>query len=116
MIELHEVLTREFQEQGFGRLETSLGKTKPWPIDQEASHHLGTTRMGEDPKTSVVNTNCRLHHTENLFVAGGSVFPTSSSDLRWVKRRIRNALCLARITRASTPSLSVQGNRGSSRT
>ncbi len=77
MIELHEVLTREFQEQGFGRLETSLGKTKPWPIDQEASHHLGTTRMGEDPKTSVVNTNCRLHHTENLFVAGGSVFPTS---------------------------------------
>lgn len=41
-------------------------------------HHLGTTRMGTDPRSSVVDANCRVHGVENLFIAGGSVFPTSS--------------------------------------
>jgi choline dehydrogenase-like flavoprotein len=41
-------------------------------------HHLGTTRMGSDPKTSVVDADCRVHGTENLYIAGGAVFPTSS--------------------------------------
>lgn len=40
-------------------------------------HHMGTTRMGTDPKTSVVNENCQVHGVENLFVAGSSVFATS---------------------------------------
>jgi len=43
----------------------------------QAAHHLGTTRMGTDPRTSVVNPDCRLHGVENVFMAGGSVFPTS---------------------------------------
>jgi choline dehydrogenase-like flavoprotein len=42
-------------------------------------HHLGTTRMGEDPSRSVVDRNCRVHGTENLYVAGGSVFVTSGT-------------------------------------
>ena len=41
-------------------------------------HHLGTTRMGADPRTSVVDADCRVHDMNNLFVAGGSVLPTSS--------------------------------------
>jgi choline dehydrogenase-like flavoprotein len=41
-------------------------------------HHIGTTRMGIDPKTSVVDKNCRIHSVENLYVASSSVFPTSS--------------------------------------
>jgi choline dehydrogenase-like flavoprotein len=41
-------------------------------------HHLGTTRMGTDPRSSVVDADCRVHGVENLFIAGGSVFPTSS--------------------------------------
>jgi choline dehydrogenase-like flavoprotein len=41
-------------------------------------HHLGTTRMGTDPRSSVVDANCRVHGVDNLFIAGGSVFPTSS--------------------------------------
>ena len=32
--------------------------------------------MHEDPKQGVVDANCQLHGTENLFVAGSSVFPT----------------------------------------
>ena len=41
-------------------------------------HHIGTTRMGENPDTSVVDTNCRLHNVNNLYIASASVFPTSS--------------------------------------
>ena len=34
--------------------------------------------MGTDPRTSVVDADCRVHSTSNLFVAGSAVFPTSS--------------------------------------
>lgn len=41
-------------------------------------HHLGTARMGNYPETSVVNAECRLHETDNVYVASAAVFPTSS--------------------------------------
>lgn len=41
-------------------------------------HHIGTARMGTDPRTSVVDSQCRVHSVSNLFVAGSAVFPTSS--------------------------------------
>jgi choline dehydrogenase-like flavoprotein len=41
-------------------------------------HHIGTTRMGSNPKTSVVDADCKLHSVANLYVAGSAVFPTSS--------------------------------------
>jgi len=41
-------------------------------------HHIGTARMGSDPRTSVVDANCRVHSVGNLFVAGSAAFPTSS--------------------------------------
>jgi hypothetical protein len=39
-------------------------------------HTLGTTRMGLDAATSVVDGDCRVHGYSNLFVAGSSVFPS----------------------------------------
>ena len=39
-------------------------------------HHLGTTRMSASPATGVVDRDCRVHGVDNLYVAGGSVFPT----------------------------------------
>lgn len=39
-------------------------------------HHMGTTRMGSDEKTSVVDENCKVFGTSNLYIAGSSVFPT----------------------------------------
>ncbi|MCW2866831.1 MAG: oxidoreductase [Marmoricola sp.] len=39
-------------------------------------HHSGTTRMSADPRTGVVDADCRVHSVDNLFVAGSSVFPT----------------------------------------
>jgi choline dehydrogenase-like flavoprotein len=40
-------------------------------------HQAGTCRMGNDPKTSVVDRYCRVHEIENLFVVDGSVHVTN---------------------------------------
>ena len=37
-------------------------------------HEVGCVRMGDDPKTSVLNAFCRAHHVPNLFVADGGPF------------------------------------------
>jgi choline dehydrogenase-like flavoprotein len=50
---------------GRGRVQVSWG-----------NHHLGTTRMHDDPRQGVVDRHCRVHDLENLYVAGTSVFPT----------------------------------------
>lgn len=42
-------------------------------------HHIGTTRMSDDPRRGIVNPQCRTHDVENLYVAGSAVFPTSGS-------------------------------------
>ena len=43
----------------------------------DAFHHMGTTRLGRDPKTSVVDPDGQVHGVSGLFVAGSSVFPTA---------------------------------------
>jgi choline dehydrogenase-like flavoprotein len=40
------------------------------------AHQAGTARMGEDSATSVVNTDCRAHEVDNLYVVDTSVFPS----------------------------------------
>ena len=40
------------------------------------AHHMGTTRMHRDATLGVVDEQCRVHGTSNLFVAGSPVFPT----------------------------------------
>ncbi|HZT34103.1 MAG TPA: GMC family oxidoreductase [Bryobacteraceae bacterium] len=40
-------------------------------------HQAGTCRMGDDPKTSVVDKLCRVHDVENLYVIDGSVHVTN---------------------------------------
>ncbi len=79
LVALHERLAESFAAAGIGRLESDLAECghDDWPIDQDASHHVGTTRMGLDPATSVVDADLRVHGTDNLYCAGGSVFPTS---------------------------------------
>jgi choline dehydrogenase-like flavoprotein len=41
-------------------------------------HHMGTCRMGDDPNTSVVDRNLRVHGCDNLYVAGSAPFVTGS--------------------------------------
>jgi choline dehydrogenase-like flavoprotein len=45
--------------------------------DNGGPHLLGTCRMGNDPKTSVVNADHRAHDVKNLFIVDGSSFVTS---------------------------------------
>jgi choline dehydrogenase-like flavoprotein len=47
-------------------------------IDQPG-HLLGTARMGDDPKTSVVDSYGKSHDVDNLYIADGSIFVTSGS-------------------------------------
>ncbi|MEJ7914058.1 MAG: GMC family oxidoreductase, partial [Chitinophagaceae bacterium] len=37
-------------------------------------HEVGTARMGDDPKTSALNSNCQSHEVNNLFITDGSPF------------------------------------------
>jgi len=37
-------------------------------------HEIGVTRMGDGPRTSVVNRYCQTHDVKNLFVADGGPF------------------------------------------
>jgi choline dehydrogenase-like flavoprotein len=40
------------------------------------AHQAGTCRFGTDPKTSVLDTNCKAHELDNLYVADTSFFPS----------------------------------------
>jgi len=43
------------------------------------AHQNGTIRFGDDPRTSVLDTNCKAHDLDNLYVVDGSFFPSSSA-------------------------------------
>ena len=40
-------------------------------------HEVGTCRMGDDPKRSVLNKWCQSHDHKNLFVVDGASFTSS---------------------------------------
>jgi choline dehydrogenase-like flavoprotein len=77
-----EAVSTEFQ-----RLALAVVRPTDWLDDPQSwamhvtdtAHHSGTTRIGPTPADGVVDANCRVHGTGNLFVAGSSVFPTSGA-------------------------------------
>lgn len=73
-----EIVGEALGAAGLGRL-----RLDDWLLEDDFAipgngsyHHIGTTRMSDDPRTGVVDRNCRVHGMRNLFVAGSSVFPT----------------------------------------
>jgi choline dehydrogenase-like flavoprotein len=51
-----------------------------WPeFTSGGWHHMGTTRMSDDPHTGVVDANCKLHGIDNLYIAGSSCFVTAAA-------------------------------------
>lgn len=82
VLRLHAVIKEQFRKTATGDLVFDEEELEARVRDKlqnfnSAAHHLGTTRMADDPACGVVDRNCRVHGTENLFVAGSSVFPTS---------------------------------------
>lgn len=74
----HLILGEALEAAGLGQLRLVSDHPEGWrPYVEPALHHLGTTRMHDDPSQGVVDRNCRVHGIDNLFVAGGSVFPTA---------------------------------------
>jgi choline dehydrogenase-like flavoprotein len=66
--------------RGLELLEAAGAKQKwnfPPQEQQFAVHLLGTCRMGNDPKTSVINSDHRTHDVRNLFLCDGSSLVTS---------------------------------------
>jgi choline dehydrogenase-like flavoprotein len=78
---VREIIASEFHTEGIGELLESEPGGLRGEGDQErpetAHHHLGTTRMHDNPRLGVVNRDCQLHDASSVYVAGGSVFPTA---------------------------------------
>ncbi len=76
-----EVIDAELRRLGIGSMvPLQPEEIEGWPENLESGwHQLGTTRMHADPKHGVVDANARVHGLSNLFIAGGSVFPTGGA-------------------------------------
>jgi choline dehydrogenase-like flavoprotein len=54
----------------------AVGVRELWEEKDDTAHLNGTARMGDDPRNSVVNADCRSWDIPNLWICDGSVFPT----------------------------------------
>ncbi len=73
-------LAMELGALGIGRMTINIPDDGIWPeVVNGGAHHMGTTRMHDDPKQGVVDRNCRVHGVDNLYIAGSSVFTTSGA-------------------------------------
>jgi choline dehydrogenase-like flavoprotein len=81
VIDSHRLLDEALQANGIGRLEYWYSgdklRAKVYEQASDGFHQVGTTRMGDDAATSVVDSDLKVHGIDNLFVASSSVFPTS---------------------------------------
>ena len=78
--ESQKMIGAQFLALGLGQL-----VPEPWVEDDDADwdrsliggyHHIGTARMGTNPKESVVDQDCKVHSVSNLYVTSTSAFPT----------------------------------------
>jgi len=60
-----------------GRVHSSPDEVTAKRLVVDSNHWVGTTKMGTNPKNSVVNTGCQTHDIPNLFVGDASVFAAS---------------------------------------
>jgi choline dehydrogenase-like flavoprotein len=72
-------LGRQLLVSGTGMVK--ITRRESWSQNMDwGNHHLGTTRMHDDPKQGVVNADSQVHGVGNLYIAGSSVFPTYSAS------------------------------------
>lgn len=84
---LVDALGRGVERLGLGKVERADwldGQSSGWVTDPTISvhpiggyHHIGTTRMADDPRQGVTDRWGRVNGLDNLYVAGSSLFPTS---------------------------------------
>jgi choline dehydrogenase-like flavoprotein len=73
-------MARELGLLGTGKIKfkNELLSGQSYKFNDPINHHIGTTRMSESSKTGVVDKNCKVFGVSNLYIAGSSVFTTSS--------------------------------------
>ena len=81
---LYEIIGKEVGKSGVGRvkLDEFLWAENNQEVPSTMGggwHHMGTTRMSDDPRKGVVDRNCQVHGIQNLFVAGSGCFPTAGA-------------------------------------
>ena len=72
----HQVIGAAIGAAGLGRMRLGIGEKPDLELAYSAYHHMGTTRMHDDPKQGVVDRDCRVHSVANLYMAGSSTFTT----------------------------------------
>ncbi len=110
-----QALANEVGRLDLGRLKVEdwvLAGPDAWPGGALCNyHHMGTTRMADDPHRGVVDRNQRVHGMDNLYLASSSVFPTSGSanpTLTIVAMTLR----LAELLQQSDPVTAPPGHAG----
>lgn len=81
---IYQLIGHEIGKAGVGRIKIMEylqdGSDDTWPSFTSGGwHHIGTTRMSENEKEGVVDSNCKVHGIRNLFVAGSSSFSTAGA-------------------------------------
>ena len=105
-----QVLSEEIEQAGLGRFIPEMDGDDFILASPGASHHLGVTRMHDDPKQGVVDANCQVHGLSNLFISSSSVFPTggyANPTLTIVALSLRLADRVKSIMRSSSPALNL---------
>ncbi|HLO77577.1 MAG TPA: GMC family oxidoreductase [Magnetospirillum sp.] len=77
VLDAHRLLAEELEASGTGRLLVDEDAIRHG-YNAVGGHHMGTTRMAAGPDRGVVDSQCRVFGMDNLYVAGASVFSTSS--------------------------------------
>jgi choline dehydrogenase-like flavoprotein len=81
VIAAHAIIDRNLRDAGIGRIEHHFPEeeraARVWEQMTDGYHQIGTIRMAADAAHGIVDADCRVHGTANLFVAGSAVFPTS---------------------------------------
>lgn len=76
ILKTQDILADEFARAGLGRLQIQRDYDLPQPLLTSIHHHMGLTRMHDNPRHGVVDAHCQVHGVSNLFVVSSSVFPT----------------------------------------
>src|SRR5919204_5380314 len=91
----YEIKQAKHMQETFREIIHTLGGTPLTPMPSREQlyglenggriiHEVGATRMGNDPKTSVLNKYCQAHDVKNLFIADGGPFVTNADkNVTW---------------------------------
>jgi choline dehydrogenase-like flavoprotein len=73
---MHDTFEELIDAMGGIALGSKPGKEQEYGLHKpgEIIHEVGTTRMGDDPRTSVTNKYCQLHDADNVFVVDAGPF------------------------------------------